>query len=111
MDRTYIDFDEGEVTVRLQDYALQKWGIRGRTSSQVTPQQHVNVLTMAQYYVDQSISKTVNFDGRVSSWQDFKDLYTNAWSGGAKALSVFNASGSRYGILQAAESDTPQPVP
>jgi ribonucleoside-diphosphate reductase alpha chain len=32
-------------------------------------------------------------------WEDFKQLYWNAWNSGCKGLSTFNVGGKRMGIL------------
>ena len=99
MERTYHDFNEGLQSITLKDYGLHTFGVKGRTSAGVTPFEHLDVLAMVQRYVDQSCSKTINFDGRMNSWHEFKSIYTNGYRLGCKGVSVFNASGKRAGIL------------
>ena len=37
------------------------------------------------------------------SYEDFKQVYVDAWKGGAKGCTTFRLSGKRYGVLQAVE--------
>jgi len=92
----------GEI-VRLKDYALMEWGVRGRTASEVSAQEHLDVLANAQHYMDSAISKTVNMDGTMP-WADFKGLYQSAWERGCKGLATFNKDGERFGLLQEVRS-------
>ena len=96
--RTKQEFD-GSVELLVQDYAYRKWGVRGRTSKECTGAEHVAVLTAAQRYVDSAVSKTCNVDPNMP-WEDFKDLYMQAWEGGAKGCTTFNPEGKRFGILK-----------
>ena len=57
---------------------------------------------VAQEYMDSAVSKTCNVGDDVT-WDEFKNLYTDAWKGGAKGLTTFRASGKRYGILNKVE--------
>jgi len=90
---------DGEVELLVQDYAYMKWGIKGRTATEITGEEHVKVLTTAAKYVDSAVSKTCNVDPNMT-WDDFKDLYMQAWKGGAKGCTTFNPSGKRFGILK-----------
>lgn len=104
-ERTYIDFDEGPKVATLNDYGLRTFGVKGMTSSNVTPMQHLDVLSTVQHYVDQSCSKTINFDSRVNDWREFKYVYQHGHQRNCKGVSVFNASGKRSGILEANPSE------
>ncbi len=108
VDRT-VNMADGPTKVVLNDYALEEYGMCGRTASETSPEEHVDVLCSAQKHVDSSISKTINFKGyggvgEVASdettFAEFKDLYTRAYRGGAKGCSSFNSNGKRRGILQ-----------
>lgn len=96
-ERTLQTFD-GPKTVKVEDWAYRVHGIRGKTSRQCSAEDHVKVLTHAAPYVDSAISKTCNVD-QLMPWEDFLDLYTRAWEGGAKGLTVFNPAGKRAGVL------------
>jgi len=96
--RTIQTFD-GPFTAEIQDYAYRKWGIEGVTADECTAQQHVEILCAGQYYIDSSVSKTCNVGPNVS-FSEFKDLYIQAYKGGAKGCTTFRANGKRFGILQ-----------
>jgi ribonucleoside-diphosphate reductase alpha chain len=98
---------EGQVEVKIEDYAYTKYGVKGRTADEVSPKQHVKVLCAAQKFVDSAVSKTVNITGEISgqmekghtSFEDFKDLYFQAYRGGAKGCTTFNKNGKKFGIF------------
>jgi ribonucleoside-diphosphate reductase alpha chain len=106
-DRTIIEFD-GAVKYHVEDYGAKFLGVRGKTADKVTAQEHVRVLCTAQKYVDSSVSKTCNVPPDMA-WDDFKQLYMDAWLLGAKGCTTFNAGGKRMGILVAKNED-PEPV-
>jgi len=97
---------EGKQTFKVEDYALAFYGIEGRTASEVTAQEHIDVLCRAQKYVDSAISKTCNVNGQIGgkgpgvTFSEFKDLYLRAWEGGAKSCTTFNINGKRMGIMR-----------
>ena len=99
MTRTVQTFD-GPTEVELVDYGLATWGVEPTECWEVTAQEHVAVLTTAQRYVDSSVSKTCNVSPTMA-WSDFKQLYIDAWLGGAKGCTTFNPGGKRMGILKA----------
>ena len=99
MTRTVQTFD-GPTEVELVDYGLATWGVEPTECWEVTAQEHVAVLTTAQRYVDSSVSKTCNVSPTMA-WSDFKQLYIDAWCGGAKGCTTFNPEGKRMGILKA----------
>jgi len=57
-------------------------------------------LNLASQYVDSAVSKTCNV-GEETSWEEFKDIYLQAYDGGASGCTTFRAAGKRYGILNA----------
>jgi ribonucleoside-diphosphate reductase alpha chain len=65
---------------------------------------HVKVLNLASKYVDSACSKTCNVGNEVT-WEQFKDVYMQAYDGGASGCTTFRASGKRFGILNAASSE------
>ena len=82
----------------VEDYGFRQWGLKGRTASELSPEEHVNVLIEAQKYVDSACSKTCNV-GEDVSWDRFKDIYMTAFDGGCKGVTTFRAAGKRMGIL------------
>jgi ribonucleoside-diphosphate reductase alpha chain len=97
---------QGKRVLEVTDYAYAHYGVKGRTASEISGEEHIDVLCRAQRLVDSSISKTANVNGQIAgkgdgvSYEDFKKLYLRAWNGGAKSCSLFNTNGKRMGILQ-----------
>lgn len=96
-DRTIITF-QGPVVERVDDYGYRVFGVKGKTTAEVTVDEHIKVLTLASRYVDSACSKTCNVGDNVG-WEEFKNVYINAYNGGASGCTTFRASGKRYGIL------------
>ena len=103
-DRT-IQTEAGPKTERVEDYAYSR-GVSGRGANDITVQDHLAVLLLAQHYVDSACSKTCNVGDDVS-YEEFKQVYVDAWKGGAKGCTTFRLSGKRFGILQAVEEEAP----
>lgn len=112
-DRTIQTFD-GPKVERVTDYAYREYGVLGRTADKTTVEDHVKVLIVASKYVDSACSKTCNVGADVT-WEQFKDVYLQAYLGGASGCTTFRAAGKRYGILQAAAVEdvavAPEPEP
>ena len=106
-DRT-ITLADGPRVERVEDYAFSL-GTKGRRANDISVQEHLNVLLLAQHYVDSACSKTCNV-GEDVTYEDFKQIYMDAWKGGAKGCTTFRASGKRYGILnEAVEEEEKSP--
>jgi len=89
----------------LQDYGAKFLGVHGKVAAQVTAEEHLRVLCCAQQYVDSSVSKTCNVPSH-TSWQEFEQLYSDAWKAGCKGLTTFQDGGSRVGILKSSRPET-----
>jgi ribonucleotide reductase alpha subunit len=74
------------------------------TANDLTPQEHIDVQSEAQYWVDQSISKTVNvpFD---MSFYDFQDVYQYAYEKGLKGVATFRFNPAVFQGVLVNESD------
>ena len=103
-DRTIVMFEDYKIE-RVEDYAYRQ-GIHGRTANSISAAEHLAVLALASQYVDSAVSKTCNVGDRVS-YEEFKNLYFDAWKLGCKGITTFRAAGKRYGILN--EVSTPEP--
>lgn len=98
-----IKRDDGEVKVIVDDYAYREHGVKGRTADTISPAEHLDVLVVASKWVDSAVSKTLNI-GADFTWEEFKEIYMNAWKRGCKGCTTFRAAGERYGILNALPS-------
>lgn len=108
-DRTIQTFD-GPIVERVEDYAYRVYGVAGQTADQTPVLDHVAVLNLASKYVDSACSKTCNVGDDVT-WDEFKNVYMQAYLGGASGCTTFRASGKRYGVLNAAAvEDVAEPV-
>jgi ribonucleoside-diphosphate reductase alpha chain len=91
----------------LVDYGARFYGHEGKPASEVTAEEHVDVLCRAQRHVDSAVSKTCNVTGQIGGegpgvpYSDFVKLYLRAWEGGAKSCATFNVNGKRSGIIRA----------
>lgn len=72
----------------VYDYAYDQWGVEGKTSNELTAQEHIDVLVEASKLVDSACSKTCNVGNNVS-FEEFKGLYLNAYYGGASGCTTF----------------------
>lgn len=101
-DRNVI-FEEGRTeTFRLKDYAYDVHEISGVTADELSGEAHVDMLNLASYYVDSSVSKTCNV-GPGTTFEEFKDLYIRAFKGGSSGCTTFRSAGMRGGILNKIE--------
>jgi ribonucleoside-diphosphate reductase alpha chain len=98
-DRTIQSFN-GPRVERVEDYGYRVFGVKGKTANELNVMDHVKVLNLASKYVDSACSKTCNVGDDVT-WEEFKDVYMQAYLGGASGCTTFRASGKRYGILNA----------
>ena len=75
-DRTIIA-EDGESTFRVEDFAYSR-GVKGRTADEISVDDHVKVLALAQMYVDSAVSKTCNV-GPDITFDQFKNIYQMAY--------------------------------
>jgi ribonucleoside-diphosphate reductase alpha chain len=99
-----IQTSDGPMYEKVEDYAYREWGVECVTADEISVQDHVNMLTSAQKWVDSACSKTCNVGDDVT-WEEFKNVYLQAWQGGAKGCTTFRASGKRFGILNSSASE------
>jgi ribonucleoside-diphosphate reductase alpha chain len=100
-----VNMPDGQREVEVVDYGVDKLGVKGRIASEVSIEEHIRVLTTAQRRVDSAVSKTCNVSPD-TPWDDFCNLYVEAWKGGAKGCTAFQIGGKRFGILNAQEDGT-----
>ncbi len=80
----------------------------------ITAEEHVRMQAAIQAFVDNSISKTINFSAKASQ-QDVADAYFLAWKLGCKGLTVYVTGSRDKVVLETAETkdkkqETEQPV-
>ena len=102
-DRTIQTFD-GPRVERVEDYGVREFGVKGMTADALSVFDHVRVLNLASKYVDSACSKTCNVGDEVT-WEQFKEVYMQAYDGGSSGCTTFRASGKRFGILNASTSE------
>ncbi|HXE20285.1 MAG TPA: adenosylcobalamin-dependent ribonucleoside-diphosphate reductase [Castellaniella sp.] len=72
-----------------------------RTALEISARDHALMVAAVKDHVDAAISKTVNV--AVSyPYEDFKDLYMQAWRLGLKGITTYRPSGKRGAVLSAA---------
>ncbi len=107
-DRQVRSFGDEYVTETVYDYGYKHLGVEGKKTSEVTIDEHLGVLLVAQYHVDSACSKTCNVPGTVS-FDDFKQVYLRAYEGGAKGCTTFRTDGKRMGILTERQEEQAEP--
>jgi len=80
---------------------------------EMTAQEHVAMMQAVQPFVDTSISKTVNIPEDYP-YEDFKDLYRQAWTAGLKGLATYRPNSILGAVLETTpvkkdEPAAPQP--
>ena len=75
-------------------------GILG-TTSELSHKEHVDMLKCIAQYVDMASSKTINIPNDYP-YEDFKDIYMDAWKAGIKGLTTYRA-GTMTAVLESAE--------
>ena len=102
-----VKLPDGEQVVTVEDYGYRVFGVKGKTTANVTIDEHLAVLLIAANRVDSAVSKTVNVDKHVK-FEDFKGIYQRAYEGGVKGCTTFNKDGKRFALLT--DLDAPQPM-
>ena len=107
-----VELSSGKINMDFYDYGFREWGVRGKraANSEVTVKEHLDVLVTAQKHTDSSISKTINTDGSID-WNDFKNVYLDAYHRSAKGCTTFNKDGKRFSLFknEIESDDIPHP--
>lgn len=94
---------------QLLDYGVREFGVKGRRSDEITPEEHLAVLAMAQRFVDSAVSKTINLPKDIA-WEDFKGVYMRAWEMGCKGCTTYRPGGKRGAVIVAADNEEGTPA-
>ena len=100
-----VETSNGQVTQTLLDYGVDHFGNNPVCADELTVQDHLNTLLAVQPWVDSACSKTCNVGDEVE-WEEFKQVYMDAWKGGAKGITTYRKAGKRYGIMTKTEEST-----
>ena len=95
---------EGPTEHEIYDYGYRVFGVEGKTANELSVFDHVRVLNVASKYVDSACSKTCNVGDDIT-WEEFKQVYMDAYEGGSSGCTTFRASGKRFGVLNVASSE------
>ena len=82
------------------DAALPDYFVNAQTLS---PAAHVKMQAAAQKWIDSSISKTINCPEDIS-FDDFKDVYMQAWDQGCKGCTTYRPNDVTGSVLSVSES-------
>lgn len=101
----------------VQDHAHRLYALMGgdtenlpayfRTALEISAQDHALMVAAVKDHVDSAISKTVNVPVDYP-YEDFKNLYLQAWKLGLKGITTYRPSGVRSAVL--VETPTAQPA-
>jgi ribonucleoside-diphosphate reductase alpha chain len=107
--------DGTKQTYAVEDYAYRLYRQLGgdvhnlpayfRTALEISAADHALMVAAVKGHVDAAISKTVNVPADYP-YEDFKDLYMQAWKLGLKGITTYRPSGKRGAVLSA----TPAPA-
>jgi ribonucleoside-diphosphate reductase alpha chain len=111
--RRVLERDGSYASHELVDYAMALWrGARGTarppdtfvSAHQLAPAAHLAMQAALQPHVDNSISKTINVP-RDYAFEDFKDIYQQAYDLGLKGCTTFRPNPVTGEVLTAATAD------
>lgn len=93
--------------VNIVDYGYAQLGIQDEEdrpafmvkTSDLKPEHHLNILSVFQKYVDSSISKTINCPEDMN-FENFRNVYLQAYESGCKACSTYRPSSVRGSIIE-----------
>lgn len=100
-DEEYIDYiHPGVLNSRILGLDDSIWP----TAYEIDPMEHIAIQALAQKYVDQSISKTINLP-KESTVGDIMEIYMEAWKRGLKGITVYRDGSREKQVLSAKEGD------
>ena len=115
--RKVLQKDGSRTEEEVVDYAVQMWrdkfGDRALpdhfvNAQTLAPSDHVKMQSAAQKWVDSSISKTINCPEDIS-FEDFKDVYMQAWDQGCKGCTTYRPNDVTGSVLSVSETSDKAP--
>lgn len=105
--RKVLQPDGTKTEERVVDYAVAEWEKTHQgepypdyfvTAQDLSPMDHVRMQAAAQWWVDSSISKTVNVPEDIS-FEDFKEVYMEAYRSGCKGCTTYRPNDVTGSVL------------
>ena len=110
--------DETTREYEVADHAWRLWRERGGDTARLPPafvtalempaREHMQMLAAVQPFIDTGISKTVNV-AEDYPFEDFQDLYLEAWKAGLKGLATYRPNTVLGSVLQVAPAAASAP--
>lgn len=117
--RKVLQKDGSRSEEEVVDYAVQMWrDLKGDdtplpdyfvNAQTLAPADHVKMQAAAQKWVDSSISKTINCPQDIS-FEDFKDVYMQAWDQGCKGCTTYRPNDVTGSVLSVSEDSETIPA-
>lgn len=89
----------GLKTVTIEDYNYRVHGFKGKTLKDCSLDDHLNVLEVIQRHSDSAVSKTINVPPDMS-FEDYEQVYIEAYKRGSKGLTVFRPTELRGSVIK-----------
>ncbi|WP_208352171.1 LAGLIDADG family homing endonuclease [Pseudaestuariivita rosea] len=111
--RKVLQKDGSRTEEEVVDYAVQLWREKFGdaplpdyfvNAQTLPPLDHVKMQAAAQKWVDSSISKTINCPEDIG-FDDFKDVYMQAWDTGCKGCTTYRPNDVTGSVLSVSEKD------
>jgi ribonucleoside-diphosphate reductase alpha chain len=77
-----------------------------QTAYEVSPEDHIGMLTLIQSYIDSSVSKTINLSADTAV-EDVEKVLQQAWRQGAKGVSIYRDNSRHEQVLYTNEKACP----
>ncbi len=115
--RKVLQDDGSRTEEEVVDYAVQLWRERFGDkplpdhfvdAQSLSPHEHVRMQAAAQKWVDSSISKTINCPEDIS-FEDFGDVYMDAWEQGCKGCTTYRPNDVTGSVLAVSENSESTP--
>ena len=109
-DGTKMDYDVEDFSYRLfkelfgKDEPLPDYFV---TALEMTAEDHMKMMEYVQPFIDSAISKTVNVPGDYP-FEDFKDLYMQAWKAKLKGIATYRPNSTLGSVLTVKEEPKPE---
>ncbi len=109
--RKVLQKDGSRTEEEVVDYAVQMWrDLKGDAelpdyfvnAQTLAPLDHVRMQAAAQKWIDSSISKTINCPEDIS-FEDFKEVYMEAWDTGCKGCTTYRPNDVTGSVLSVSE--------